>query len=442
MKVEGERVKRLVDEVVSKNMEQVYKIEASLTVMLQSQDTTYKGYISDLDDRVKEFRDHQDSTDSLELVSITEKKLATQPIPETTKPVLPVFTAGQYSKDDIAKLLGRVDIPTTKPKNRKVRSMENDSAQLESTEEQMKQLREKSHAKQTLTLYSSVTKVREYKVPGVNNVYHVSLGKSGTIWISDSSGSLVQTDLEGNMLQNLKTSGSDDGYFTVTQEENLIYADKEKKVINRKTHDDKITEFIKTGDWKPLGVYSSSINGDILVGMMKDEEAKVTRYNKTGKTGMIKDKEAKVTRYSKTGNEIQNMQKDEKGELLFKHPQYITENINGDISTSDYHKQAVVVINKSRKHRFSCRGQGVGFTPSGICTDVLGHIVVCNFIRGFICFGIAPPNVHLLNRDGNFLRLIFSPLELKNPVSVCVDDDNNLHVGTYHSNITVYKYLQ
>ena len=34
MKVEGERVKRFVDEVVSKNMEQVDKIEASLTVML------------------------------------------------------------------------------------------------------------------------------------------------------------------------------------------------------------------------------------------------------------------------------------------------------------------------------------------------------------------------------------------------------------------------
>ncbi|XP_078336323.1 uncharacterized protein LOC111133380 [Crassostrea virginica] len=425
MKAEGERVKRLVDEVVSRNIEQVDKIEESLTAMLQSQDTTYNGYISDLNDRVKEFRDHQDSTDSLKLISMTEEKLATQPIPETTKPVLPVFTAGQYSKDDIAKRLGRVDIPTIKPKNRKIRPMENESAQLESTEEQMKQDREKSHAKQTLTLSSSVTKVREFKVPGLDDVYHVSLGKSGRIWASDGSGSLVQTDLKGNKLQNLKTSGNYEGYFTVTQEENLIYADKEKKVIKRITHDNKITEFIKTGDWKPLSVYSSSINGDILV-------------------GMITDGEAKVTRYSKTGNEVQNMQKDDKGELLFECPHYITENINGDICISDYIKCAVVVMNKSEKHRFSYRGQDVNFRPSGICTDVLGHIVVCD-LKNFIPLYWSLPlhKVHLLNRDGNFLRLIFSPLELKFPISVCVDDENNLHVGTRQSNIvTVFKYLQ
>ena len=97
--------------------------------------------------------------------------MANQPIPETTTPVLPVFTAGQYSKDDIAKLLGRVDIPTIKPKNRKIRPMENESAQLESTEKQMKQDREKSNAKQTLSLSSSITKIREYKVPGVDSVY-------------------------------------------------------------------------------------------------------------------------------------------------------------------------------------------------------------------------------------------------------------------------------
>ena len=153
----------------------------------------------------------------------------------------------------------------------------------------------------------------------------------------------------------MKTSCSDYGYFTVTQEENLIYADK---------HDDsKITEFIKIGDWQPLqSVYSSHINGDTLVGMMKDKEAI-----------------SNVTRYSKTGNEVQNMQKDNDGELLIKYPQYITENINGDICTSDYIKQAMVVMNKPGKHRFSSRGQGVDFRPRGICTDVLGHILVYDF---------------------------------------------------------------
>ena len=83
-------------------------------------------------------------------------------------------------------------------------------------------------------------------------------------------------------------------------------------MIYRITPDKNITAFIKTGDWKPVSVHSSHINGDILVGMVKDGGAKVTRYSKTGK-------------------EIQNILRDNKGQGLYKMPLYITENINGDI---------------------------------------------------------------------------------------------------------------
>ncbi|XP_052685291.1 uncharacterized protein LOC128165117 [Crassostrea angulata] len=113
-----------------------------------------------------------------------------------------------------------------------------------------------------------------------------------------------------------------------------------------------IYKFIKTGNWTPLSIHSSHINGDILVGMIKDGESKVTRYNKLGK-------------------EIQSIQRDNKGQRLFKYPHYITENINGDTCTSDKNKRAVVVVNNSGQHRFSYTGQRSEFYPFGVCTDLL-----------------------------------------------------------------------
>nr|XP_022341709.1 uncharacterized protein LOC111135708 [Crassostrea virginica] len=244
----------------------------------------------------------------------------------------------------------------------------------------------------------------------------MSIDKPGRLWVNDYRGNLVQTDLQGKQLQKIQTSGTDQGYHTATQDRDLLYTDRDKNKIYRITPDRKITEYIRTGDWTPLSVHSSRINGDILVGMIKNGEAKVTRYSKAGK-------------------EIQNIQRDNQGQKLYIFPHYITENINGDICTSDYDKEAVVVVNKSGQHRFSYTGQGLGLSPYGIYTDVLGHILVCDY------YSIT---VHLLDQDGGFLSIILSLQQgIKNPRGVCVDDENNLYVGQYDTNtVTVYKYLQ
>ncbi|XP_052672751.1 uncharacterized protein LOC128155189 isoform X2 [Crassostrea angulata] len=92
-------------------------------------------------------------------------------------------------------------------------------------------------------------------------------------------------------------------------------------------------------DWTPISIHSSHINGDMLVGMRKDGGG------------------ARVTRYNKKGEEIQNIQKDNKGQELYGTTHYITENINGDICTSDYDNKTVVVVNKSGQRRFSYTGQ-------------------------------------------------------------------------------------
>uniref|UniRef100_A0A8W8JD61 B box-type domain-containing protein n=1 Tax=Magallana gigas TaxID=29159 RepID=A0A8W8JD61_MAGGI len=417
IKAEAESLKELVDRVTSDKLEQANKIEETLLKTLNLQEKTYEDYTEYLEKLLKEFHRYKSITNFRVLFSEDFDKLKIQSIPETTQLVLPVFTAGQFYKDDVSKLLGSVNFPNIKPDNRRIKPMENASTQLKLPGKQMRRDAEKSDMKQTLSLSSSVTKVREYKVPGVDSVCHISLGKSGRLWASDKSGNLVHADLEGNQLQKIQTSGEDEGYHTVTQDGDLIYTDRKNKVINRITQDNTITEFIKTGDWEPISIHSSHINGDILVGMIKDGEVKVTRYNKTGK-------------------EIQNIQRDNKGRELYRYPYYITENINGDICTSDFIKYAVVVVNKSGQHRFSYTGQGSEFYPCGICTDLLGHIIVCNSFFG-------NSTLDIIDQDGQFLSQLLPQQEIS-PCCVCVDVESHLHVGQFYFNtktVTVYKYL-
>ncbi|XP_062607973.1 uncharacterized protein LOC134269779 [Saccostrea cucullata] len=275
----------------------------------------------------------------------------------------------------------------------------------------MKDSKLTSNVKKTVSLSSSVTEVREFTVPGVDDIFHMSLDQSGRLWVSDYDGNLVQTDLQGNQLQTIKISGVN-GYHAVTLDGDLIFTDMDNKVINRITLDNNITEFIKTRHWIPFCIHSSHTNGDLLVGMVTGGEAQVSRYNKKGK-------------------ELQNIQWDNKGQRLYRYPHYITENIDGNTCTSDYDKMAVVVVNKVGKHRFSYTGQESKFRPHGICTDVLGHILVCDL-----------QNIHLLDKDGQFLSLLITPKQVSFPSSVCVDDENNLYVGQDNNTVNIIKYLQ
>lgn len=100
----------------------------------------------------------------------------------------------------------------------------------------------------------------------------------------------------------------------------------------------------------------------------------------------------------------------------------------------------MIVVNKSGQNRFSYTGPEskilpYGIRPYGICTDILGHILVCD---------INSNTVQLLDQDGQFLTLLVTSQNgIENPLCVCVDDDNNLHVGYGDSNtVIVYKYLQ
>lgn len=135
MKNETEALKCVLDTVLSDNTGQVNEMEHSIIENLQCQDKTCQDYISYLEDRVKEFNGYLSSSklSNNPLIFSLSDQLKINPIPETTTRVPPEFTAGKYSKEDVTNLFGRVTVPDTTSKNRKMKPTETASTKHYST---------------------------------------------------------------------------------------------------------------------------------------------------------------------------------------------------------------------------------------------------------------------------------------------------------------------
>lgn len=276
-----------------------------------------------------------------------------------------------------------------------------------------------------------ITYTGEYSVPCVNDVHHMSFYRDGKLFVSDKEGNIVLTDLQGNRFSFISSSDPNGwgwhGFHTVTQNGDLLF-------IDRSTTNNIITkfqpesadsmQFINTGDWEPLSIYASNNNRDILVGMKRGREARITRY-----TG--------------TGREKQIIVLNDNNEDLYSYPHYITENDMGYICVSDFILNAVVVVNKRGEHMFSYKYSGQPrYKPFGICTYQSDAIFVC-YTRS--------ENIHLVNHYYNQVRITsthpivsFQQEEGVNyPRALCWEDENTLHVGQSNTNtvkvFTVYR---
>ncbi|XP_065930903.1 tripartite motif-containing protein 3-like [Magallana gigas] len=190
------------------------------------------------------------------------------------------------------------------------------------------------------------------------------------------------------------------------------------------------TTFIERTDytWRPRCVYWSPSTGDLLVGM----------YNNVTKTGKAT---GKVTRYNQSGQLTQTIQNDNTGLGLYRYPNYITENNNGDVVVSDfddmYGPGDVVVTERGGRHHFSYTGHPSGsvLKPRGICTDALSHILVCDY---------RTDTVQMLDSDGQFLsHLLIRPSGIFSPWSLSYDvNTHRLWVGSGANNtVVIYRYI-
>ncbi|XP_078320285.1 uncharacterized protein LOC111114544 isoform X4 [Crassostrea virginica] len=270
-------------------------------------------------------------------------------------------------------------------------------------------------------------------VPGINYIHHISVVLPDKLWVSNS-GKLQQVDATGNVLRTLDDRNSIKSH-TVSVEGDLVFIagvhNSEHSTasdglespdgIHKMTADGSITTLLTLDlpNLSPTCIHSSHITGDLLIGL--------TDYLQSGR----------VMRCDGTGRKIGDISFDEEGQRLYIYPEYITENkMNGDIVVSDYMKDALVVVDRSGRHRFDYRGQPTdkSFKPRGVCTDVLGRLLVVH-VEGKR--STVYHHIYLLDQDGRFLtQLLKERQELQ---CLCVDDKNNIYVGCRDDKIKVFS---
>lgn len=241
---------------------------------------------------------------------------------------------------------------------------------------------------------------------------------------------LFLTNYNGDTLQYLNDlcpyifSGS----HTVSIENELTYIDMKYDIIKLSRNMKTSSTFIKRTDsnWEPRCLHCSLSTGDLIVGM----------HSKNTDSG-------KVIRYNREGQPIGTIHLDNKGLELYKKPNVITENNNRDIVVSDSWS-AVVVPGGGGGYRFTYTGHPAAFSPHGICTDALSHILVCDY---------ASATVHMLDKNGHFVSHIVSVTQESHVVSETQErfgphslsydiNTHHLWVGSeLNKNVCVYRYI-
>ncbi|XP_061186288.1 uncharacterized protein LOC133194326 [Saccostrea echinata] len=274
----------------------------------------------------------------------------------------------------------------------------------------------------TFSILSSPIQLSTIIVPGASSVNHMSLDTSDRLWAHNCSKELLHVHRNGTILHNLPIRSLYSGFHDTTEKGELLFVDIHEQKVKKFGTNGNITTLLTT-EWEPYCIHYSRINGDIIL----------IQFTRISKGKFL----SKVTRHDSTGwtKVIEN---DTNGRRLYEYvPQYITENKNGDILTSSWGR--VVVVDSTGRRRFIYTGQQFQsqFSPRGICTDILGQILVCNSWP-------INPSVHLLDQDGQFLRLLLTSEDgIRSPSGMCIDDKQNLYLGQeVSSTITVYKYLK
>lgn len=260
----------------------------------------------------------------------------------------------------------------------------------------------------------------------VLDIAKISHVKSGTLWVTDEDGELIQVDTDGNVIERRYLPGPN----CVTKDGALLYQsdpfsddededeDKPGIRIKKRTSLRTVTLLKTEESGEVLGIHSSLINGHILVFMRNINLTELVYVSH------------KITRYDNDGMKIKDIWKNDRIERqLFFPYACITENTNEDIILS-FDGKAVVGLNRSGGHRFMY-SHPEGLNTKDICTDKYGHILVA-FIT----------SIHLLDEDGTFKKILLRNMPGVYFNCLCLDERQKLYVGNDHGNVKVYKYLK
>ncbi|XP_061195980.1 E3 ubiquitin-protein ligase TRIM71-like [Saccostrea echinata] len=249
-----------------------------------------------------------------------------------------------------------------------------------------------------------------------------------TFWVYfEGDKVFTKIDRVGNDLFKIKGSSANNKPIC-TSPDGDVYFRTHPNVISKLSPDREETIFVDFSDQStlPICMYFLKDEECIAIGVINAEVTK-----------------GKILRYRRRGQLIDEI----KSPLLFRclvqaykgdqkiEQTYVAGNINGDICISN---RFVDVFDKDGELKFSYTGSrktGNTFLSGGICTDILGQILIAD--KTSHC-------IHVLNIEGKLLKLMDVPrLERKSyPITLTIDANYCVCVGCSDGRIKVLKYIE
>nr|XP_019919139.2 uncharacterized protein LOC109617450 [Crassostrea gigas] len=248
---------------------------------------------------------------------------------------------------------------------------------------------------------------------GYRNLFSVTCLNEELFWTHGCRSDIKCFNIKGNILLTIKPKvGVYPNDISVDSDGDLLYSDLSTRAVYKVT-DGQTEALIRLKGWMPNQLCVTS-TGDLLLTMYSDDET-----------------QSRVVRYSGLTKK-QTIQFDDEGKHLYSggsYMKYITENRNHDICVADNKAGALVVVNQCGKLRWRYSGhistKKKQFRPQGLTADSQSRILTADFKN---------PCIHILDQNGQFLRYVDN-CDLKDPLGLCVDINDNLFVCDYANGI-------
>ncbi|XP_078323187.1 uncharacterized protein LOC111109841 [Crassostrea virginica] len=224
-------------------------------------------------------------------------------------------------------------------------------------------------------------------------LYNMAVTDDQKVWMGGASHELKLFDLQGHLHRTVPITTQ--GMYICMYNKQVVFSG--TNAVKKISDDDTVVTMFTTGDWEPFGI-TGSASGDLLVCLRKDDQSKVVRY-------------------SITGTVLQEFQYDSQCQPLYQEVYNIAENVNGDIIVTDSKKKKAIAVDRFGIFRYSYSG---GKNASSVATDSFGNIIVTDY---------TGDKIHMLDRDGRFLRYIIPEGGIKRPRAVCMIGDGEMIVG-------------
>ncbi|XP_062575189.1 uncharacterized protein LOC134237104 [Saccostrea cucullata] len=385
----GQTWHKLVDKVIKKYQSDATKIERDDVNEIKTLESDFKKCFLSIHLKMNENKSVLASNDPSKLVNYTSQNESFRTIPFRFKLTVPDFTPNELTEQAFCQIIGY--IPETKKTNIHGQVLQASKSKS----------RSEKAVKKFLDLPLTIGDINtDEKISHVACIPHTD-----HFFVSGLSGIIKEMNKVGEVLKIAKNI--DPHALTVTREGHLVYIEKMTNEINMLVGD-KTKCLLKVKDWMPNAICSTSTD-DLLVlmtskfsDMLTSVSRKVVRYAGSTVTQEI---------------EISDLSLVDISFFLFFVP-HIDENKNLDIVLNE--PDSVLVLSNEGHFKFNYSGMKYkNFTPRGITTDRMCHILIADFPNNII---------HIIDQNGQFL-LYIDKCELYKPFCLSIDSNDILYVA-------------